>query len=270
VSVPALRLEGVAVVGDEDSRPLLAEIDWTVGADEHWAVIGPNGAGKSTLLGVAAGAIVPDQGRVTALGERFDARGLANPALRIGVIESRPRIYADNLTVDEVVYMHRTGPAAVMGSRIPESDRAKARHLLERFDCAHLLGRRYRTCSQGERQRVMLARAMMREPELLLLDEPSSALDMIAREAFVEAVGALVGESPGLATVTVAHHLEELPPVLTHAMLLAQGQVLAVGPADDVLRADNLSAAFAAPIEVSGGDGRWSARLAAPAPVESS
>jgi iron complex transport system ATP-binding protein len=269
VSVPALRLEGVAVVGEEDSRPLLAGIDWTVGADEHWAVIGPNGAGKSTLLGVAAGAIVPDEGRVTALGEGFDARGLANPALRIGVIESRPRVYADNLTVDEVVYMHRTGPAAVMGSRIPEADRAKARHLLERFDCAHLLGRRYRTCSQGERQRVMLARAMMREPELLLLDEPSSALDMIAREAFVEAVGALVGESAGLATVTVAHHLEELPPVLTHAMLLARGRVLTVGSADEVLRADNLSAAFAAPIEVSGGDGRWSARLAQHTSVES-
>ncbi|HVW48222.1 MAG TPA: ATP-binding cassette domain-containing protein [Solirubrobacterales bacterium] len=263
MSAPALCLEGVAVFGDEGARPLLAGIDWTVEADEHWAVIGPNGAGKSTLLGVAAGAIVPDEGRVTALGEGFDARGLANPALRIGVIESRPRVYAENLTVDEVVYMHRTGPAAVMGTRIPEAEREKARHLLERFGCARLLGRRYRTCSQGERQRVMLARAMMREPELLLLDEPSSALDMIAREAFVEAVGTLVGESPGLATVTVAHHLEELPPVLTHAMLLAGGEILAIGAADEVLRADHLSAAFAAPIEVSRGGGRWSARLAA-------
>jgi iron complex transport system ATP-binding protein len=269
VSEPALRLEGVAVFGDEDSRPLIEEIDWTVGADEHWAVIGPNGAGKSTLLGVASGAIAPDEGRVTALGEPFHARGLANPALRIGVIESRPRVYAENLTVDEVVYMHRTGPAAVMGTRITEDEREKARNLLDRFGCGRLLGRRYRTCSQGERQRVMLARAMMREPDLLLLDEPSSALDMIAREAFVEAVGTLAGESAGLATVTVAHHLEELPPVLTHAMLLAQGRVLAVGSVDDVLRDENLSAAFAAPIEVSGGRGRWSARLAAASPVES-
>jgi iron complex transport system ATP-binding protein len=262
-------MEGVAVFGDEDSRPLLDGIDWTVEADEHWAVIGPNGAGKSTLLGVAAGALAPDEGRVTALGAGFDARGLANPSLRIGVIESRPRVYADNLTVDEVVYMHRTGPAAVMGTRITEDERGKARDLLDRFGCGRLFGRRYRTCSQGERQRVMLARAMMREPDLLLLDEPSSALDMIAREAFVEAVGALVEESPGLATVTVAHHLEELPPVLTHAMLLADGRTLAAGPADDVLRADKLSAAFAAPIEVSGGRGRWSARLAADAPVGS-
>jgi iron complex transport system ATP-binding protein len=256
-------MEGVAVFGDEQSRPLLEGVDWTVRTDEHWAVIGPNGAGKSTLLGVAAGAVDPDEGQVTVLGESFDARGLANPALRIGVIESRPRVYAENLTVDEVVYMHRTGPAAVMGSRISASERDKARHLLERFGCARLLGRRYRTCSQGERQRVMLARAMMREPDLLLLDEPSSALDMIARESFVDAVGTLVRESPGIATVTVAHHLEELPSVLTHAMLLAQGRILAAGPTGQVLRADNLSAAFAAPIEVSRGRGRWSARLAA-------
>ncbi|MBS1677866.1 MAG: ATP-binding cassette domain-containing protein [Actinobacteria bacterium] len=263
MSSPALRLEGVTVLGDEGGRLPLADVDWTVASDEHWAVIGPNGAGKSTLLGVAAGAIVPDRGTVTALGESFDGHGLANPALRIGVIESRPRVYAENLTVDEIVYMHRTGPAAVMGSRIPESDREKARNLLARFDCAHLTARLYRTCSQGERQRVMLARAMMREPALLLLDEPSSSLDMIAREAFVAAVGALIRESPGLATVTVAHHLEELPPVLTHAMLLAGGRVQATGPAAEVLNADSLSRAFGAPIEVERAGDRWTARLPA-------
>jgi iron complex transport system ATP-binding protein len=261
VSTPAIRLEGVAVRGDEGSRPLLEGIDWTVGIDEHWAVIGPNGAGKSTLLGVAAGSIVPDEGTVAILGHGFDTHGLANPALRIGVIESRPRVYADNLKVEEVVYMHRTGPAAVMGTAIPEEDRRKARELLDRFNCGHLLARRYRTCSQGERQRVMLARAMMRDPALLLLDEPSSALDMIARETFVEAVGGLIEESSGLATVTVAHHLEELPPVLTHAMLLAEGRVLTAGPAEDVLDTENLSQAFAAPIEVGRAGNRWSAKL---------
>jgi iron complex transport system ATP-binding protein len=263
LSAPALRLQAVVVRGDESARPLLDGIEWTVERDEHWAVVGPNGAGKSTLLGVAAGTIAPGSGTVTALGEGFDALGLANPALRIGVIESRPRTYADNLTVEEVVYMHRTGPAAVMGGRIPESERAKARELLERFHCGHLAARRYRTCSQGERQRVMLARAMMREPELLLLDEPSSALDLIAREDFLEAVAALVAESPGLATVSVAHHLEELPPVLTHALVLGDGRVLASGPAERVLDDANLSRAFAAPIAVERVGGRWRAELAA-------
>ena len=262
MSVAALRMEGVAVFGDEASRPLLEDVDWTVAPDEHWAVVGPNGAGKSTLLGLAAGAIRPDRGTVTALGAGFDAFGLANPALRIGVIESRPRTYAENLSVEEVVWMHRTGPAAVMGSRIPAADRARAAALLDRFGCAHLAKRRYRTCSQGERQRVMLARAMMREPALLLLDEPSSALDLIAREAFLEAVAALVGDSPGLATVTVAHHLEELPPVLTHAMVLAAGRVLAAGPAGEVLSSENLSRAFGAAIDVVRDEGRWQASLA--------
>jgi iron complex transport system ATP-binding protein len=255
-------MAGVAVRGDEDARPLLDGIDWTVGTDEHWAVIGPNGAGKSTLLGAAAGTIVPDEGTVEIFGTGFGARGLADPTLRTGVIESRPRVYADNLKVEEVVYMHRTGPAAVMGTAIPEEDRRKARDLLERFNCAHLVHRRYRTCSQGERQRVMLARAMMRDPDLLLLDEPSSALDMIAREAFVESLGAVIRDATNLATVTVAHHLEELPPILTHAMLLADGRIQTTGPAADVLTAANLSRAFGAPIAVERNGGRWQAGLA--------
>jgi iron complex transport system ATP-binding protein len=265
LSVPALRLEAVGVLGDESARPLLDRLDWTVLPDEHWAVVGPNGAGKSTLLGVAAGTIRPDRGTVTVLGEGFDAFGLANPALRIGVIESRPRTYAENLTVEEVVRMHQTGPAAVMGGAIPDADRRKAEELLRSLGCADLTQRRYRTCSQGERQRVMLARAMMREPALLLLDEPSSALDLIAREAFVGAVGDLLAECPGLASATVAHHLEELPPVVTHAMVLARGRVEAAGPAVEVLSAANLSRAFEAPIEVERERGRWRATLASPA-----
>ncbi|MBS1886180.1 MAG: ATP-binding cassette domain-containing protein [Actinobacteria bacterium] len=258
-------MRAVAVLGDEGDRPPLEGIDWCVRAGEHWAVVGPNGAGKSTLLGVAAGAIAPDRGTVAALGRGFDAHGLANPSLQIGVIESRPRVYADNLTVEEVVSMHRTGPAAVMGRAIPERQKDRARELLARFGCERLTARRYRTCSQGERQRVMLARAMMRDPLLLLLDEPSSALDLVARESFLAAVEELAELSPDLATITVAHHLEELPRTVSAALLLAEGRPLAAGPVADVLSAENLSRAFTAPIEVERTDGRWRASLATPA-----
>jgi iron complex transport system ATP-binding protein len=263
LSTAALEMHGVSAFGDAGERPMLAKVDWTVGRGEHWALVGANGAGKSTLLKVAAGMLEPDEGTVRALGEPFDTHGLANPKLRIGVIESHPRTYAENLTVLEIVSMQRTGPAAVMGARIDPTERERAAALLERFGCGHLASRRYRVCSQGERQRVMLARAMMRDPELLLLDEPSSALDLIAREACLEAVSALVAGAPRIATVTVAHHLEELPAVVDHAVLLREGRVLAAGPVAAVLSTENLSRAFAAPVEVRHGSGRWRADLAA-------
>ena len=252
----------VLVTGDEDLRPLLVGIEWTVGRGEHWAVVGPNGAGKSTLLAVAAGQLEPDRGSVLVFGERHDAIGLRSPRLRIGVIEGRPRIYSEGLTAEEVVYMHRTGPAAVMGSRISGEDRAKARELLERFECDGLARRRYRTCSQGERQRVMLARAMMREPELLLLDEPCSALDLPMRGAFIRAMCQLAAADPEIATITVAHHLEELAPITSHALLLSAGRVVAAGPVDSTLTPELLSSCFGASIALERADGRWTAQLA--------
>ena len=256
-------MQAVFVNGDEGSRPLLGGVDWTVERGERWAVVGPNGAGKSTLLSVAGGEIQPDTGSVIALGERHGAIGLRNPRLRIGIIAGIPRIHSDGLTVEEVVYMHPTGPAAVMGARIDREEREKARLLLGRFGCGHLAQRRYRTCSQGERQRVMLARVMMRDPELLLLDEPSSALDLPMREAFVDAMTSLATTAPELATVTVVHHLEELPSTTSHALLLANGRVVARGPVESALTAASLSRCFDASVELERDAGRWSLRLAA-------
>jgi iron complex transport system ATP-binding protein len=257
-----LRLAGVEVVAAGAPRPLLQVGSWTVRGGEHWAVVGGNGAGKSTLLGVSAGRLAPARGRVEILGMPPGAPGLADPRLRVGILEGTPRTFAGELTAVEVVTLPQAGPAAVLGAPRDPAERDRAHVLLELLDAGHLAQRRYGSCSAGERQRVLLARTLMRDPGLLLLDEPVASLDLPGREALLRALERLAAVRGDLASITVTHHLEELPVTTTHALLLRDGAVIAAGPADDVIDDVHLRACFGIEVSVTRAGGRWLAQLA--------
>jgi iron complex transport system ATP-binding protein len=261
VTAPALQLRGVEVVAPDAARPLLHALDWTVRAGEHWAIIGANGAGKSTLLRVAAGTLKPADGSVDVLGEPHGAPGLRDPRLRVSLLDAAPRTFAGQLSGLDVVVLRRAGPAALLGAPPAPGDRLRACALLELLDAAKLADRRYASCSQGERQRILLARALMRDPGLLLLDEPVAGLDLPSRELLLRALERLAAQRPDLASVTVTHHLEELPATTTHALLLRQGRAVAAGPVDAVIDGRSLSVCFDVDVAVTRSAGRWLAHL---------
>jgi iron complex transport system ATP-binding protein len=243
---------------------LLDGVEWVVHAGEQWAVLGPNGAGKTTLLNVAAGLRHPSRGAVRILGETVGRVDLRELRARIGYLDlALETAFAPRRTALEVALTGATGSIALLEERLTASDHERARDLLARFGCAPVSGQAFRTCSQGQRRRVLLARALMHDPPLLLLDEPADGLDLPGREALLAALATLAGDGPAAAVVTVTHHLEELPASTTHALLLRGGRVVAAGPADTVLTDAPLSACFGAPITVRREDGRWTARAAA-------
>ena len=256
---PALRLDAVTVV--REGQQALDEVDWQVLPGEHWAVLGPNGAGKSTLLQVAAGRLVPTRGTAQVLGEPVPVDdgvrsriGLASAALA----EWLPR----GQTALDLVLAAAYGSIARGTEGYDDADRARALAVLRRLGCGRLADRRYSTLSEGERQRVQVARALSPDPELLLLDEPAAALDLGAREALLRRLTRVLADPGAPATVLVTHRVEELPVGMTHALLLAGGRVRAAGPVAEVLTGPALSSAFGFPLRVVADRGRWSAHAA--------
>ncbi|MER7503833.1 ATP-binding cassette domain-containing protein [Nonomuraea pusilla] len=256
---PVLRADGVAIV--RDGRHLLCDVSLTVNRGEHWALLGANGAGKSTLLGLLGAVTHPTRGLVQVLGRtlgRVDVR-----ELRSYLGHVNPRHAPDGpLTVREVVLTGLTNTAAFVPRWAPSPEEAeRADRLVAMLGMAARSGASWTTLSQGERGRALIARALMPQPRLLLLDEPATGLDLAAREQLLSSIDALRAEHPTLATVLVTHHLEELPASTTHAMLLRDGRCLASGPVGDVLTTDLVSACFDHPVLIArGDDGRWSAR----------
>jgi iron complex transport system ATP-binding protein len=238
---------------------VLDRIDWTVNPGEQWALLGPNGSGKSTLISVAGAMRFPSTGTADVLGKRLGTISLWELRERIGHISPSQTVH-DWQSVEDVVLTGATSTAWVLHDRVGERDRVHAREQLELVGALDLAEREFATLSQGEKQRVRIARALMADPPLLLLDEPATGLDLPSREALLSALGTLARKKPEQATVFVSHHLEELPASTTHAMLLRAGQIVAIGPAPDVLTSTNVSTAFGYPITVGYQDGRWSAR----------
>ena len=241
---------------------ILRDISWTVRPGEHWALLGPNGSGKSTLLSLAGAVRHPSGGTVTVLGGRLGRVDMPALRRRIGVVDPMLRLL-EWLTVEDVVLTGATGTIRPLWDRYGPAERERARELLALVGCTELAGREIATCSQGERQRVRIARALMPSPPLLLLDEPAVGLDLPAREALLGALAALAAADPALTTVLVTHHLEELPATTTHALLLRAGEVVAAGPVGAKLTSDNVSACFGFDVRVARKAGRWTARAAA-------
>ncbi len=260
----ALALVGVSVwrwhAGSGTRVPLLDALDWTVRPGERWALLGPNGAGKTTLLTVAGAVDFPSSGTVEILGRRLGRTDVFRLREAIGFVDARAgHRFAPALSVEQVV---RTGATQTIGyfeDRLTRGDLERARELLDGFGVAPIAGRRFAHCSQGERKRTLIARALVPRPRLLLLDEPGAGLDLPGRELLLAALARLADDDPSLALVVTTHHLEELPASTTHALLLREGRVVAAGPTVETLTASHLSACFGLPVSLTTADGRWSA-----------
>jgi iron complex transport system ATP-binding protein len=254
-------LELVDVTVKRGQSTLLEGIDWTVEEDERWVVLGPNGAGKTTLLQVAAAQIHPTSGIVGILGEVLGTVDVFDLRPRIGLTSAAlaDRIPRHELVHDVVV----SASYSVLGrwrEHYDELDHERARDLLVEVGAGHLLDRTFGTLSEGERKRVQIARALMTDPELLLLDEPAAGLDLGGREDLVSTLTVLAMDELSPATVLVSHHVEEIPPGFTHALLLRKGRIVAAGPMEQVLTEEVISTTFGMPLQLTHEDGRWAAR----------
>lgn len=240
---------------------LVAGVDWRVEVDERWVVLGPNGAGKTTLLRLAGAEMHPTTGTVDVLGERLGKVDVFELRTRLGFCTAAlgNRIPADEKVLDVVV----SAGYAVLGrwrEEYDQLDTGRAEELLKALGIGHLAGRTFGTLSEGERKRTLISRALMTDPELLLLDEPAAGLDLGGREDLVARLTDLAADPDAPTSILVTHHVEEIPPGYTHLMLLAQGAVVAQGLIDDVLTSENLSSAFGQRLELTRADDRFFAR----------
>jgi iron complex transport system ATP-binding protein len=257
----ALAFEGVRVWTPHGAE-ILRGIDWRVRRGERWALIGPNGSGKSTLLSLAGAVRHPSAGRVSVLGGTLGKVDMPSLRKSIGHVDSNSAPY-DWLTAEEVVLTGIGSTLRPLWGTYSEQERDRARGLLDLLGCGGLADREIGTCSQGERGRVRIARALIAAPQLLLLDEPAVGLDLAAREALIAALDRLSTDQPDLTTILVTHHLEEIPSSTTHALLLREGSIVANGKIRESLTSGHLTSCFGLPITCHHDGERWSARAPA-------
>src|ERR671914_1209765 len=257
--VAVVDLAGVTIV--RNGATLINDITWTVDESDRWVIIGPNGAGKTTLLQVIAAQIHPTAGVAGLLGEVLGA---------VDVFELRPRIGLTSAALAERIPRHERVQDLVVSAsygvvgrwreEYESFDHGRAEELLLEVGVLHLADRTFGTLSEGERKRVQIARALMTDPELLLLDEPAAGLDLAGRETLVRTLGELAQDPYAPASVLVTHHVEEIPAGITHAMLMRQGEVTAAGPLEEALTGENLTATFDLRLALTRDGDRFAAR----------
>lgn len=253
-----LELVDVSVV--RDGRALVDDVSWSVKEGERWIILGPNGAGKTTLLNLASTYLFPTAGHATILGDRLGAVDVFELRPRIGVSSSG---LADKLppgqTVLQTVLTAAYGMTAGWQEHYEAVDEDRARAFLDRLGMNDYLHRQFGTLSEGERKRTQIARSMMADPELLLLDEPAAGLDLGGREDLVRRLGRLARDPYAPSMIMVTHHVEEIPPGFTHVLMVRQGKVLTAGPLEMEMTSANLSRCFGLPLVVEHVGDRWTA-----------
>ncbi|MET3549101.1 iron complex transport system ATP-binding protein [Paenibacillus favisporus] len=229
---------------------LMKNVSWQVKPGENWALLGLNGSGKTTLLNIVNGYIWPSEGSVSVLGHRFGEVDLRELRKSIGWVSNsfQERLYGSDRTQNIVV----SGKHATVGlyDKTSEEDYDRARELMETMNCGHLWDREYRTCSQGEKQKLLIARALMADPRILILDEPCNGLDLFSREKLLDSIRELTLQPDAPTLIYVTHHTEEILPAFSHVLLMRRGEAVCSGRTDDVLTADTLSDLFESPVEV--------------------
>ena len=226
---------------------ILDDVSWRVERGEHWVILGANGSGKTSLLSALTAYLTPSAGRVEVLGSAYGKTDWRELRKHVGLVSSSIRqLIGDGVTGLEVAASGKDATLNPWG-RLPTADRTRALTILRRVEAAKLAERPWAVLSQGERQRVLIGRALMADPPLLILDEPCAGLDPLAREGFVQFLQRLGTRRGAPALVLVTHHVEEIAPVFTHALLLRAGRVLASGPKDETLTTRHLTATFGAP-----------------------
>jgi iron complex transport system ATP-binding protein len=243
-----------------DKKPILNNVDWQIEPSQRWVIIGPNGAGKTSLLRIAAAQIHPSTGQATILGERLGEINVFELRTRIGFASSAQAAHIPNS--ETVLNAVMTASYAINGrwnEQYDDIDERRARRVLGEWGLADFADRAFGTLSDGERKRTQIARSVMPDPELLLLDEPVASLDLAAREQTIRIIGEYASSPYAPAMVMVTHHLEEIPSGFTHALILVDGQVYAAGEINSTLTSEKISEAFGFDIEVSHVNGRFQA-----------
>ncbi|REJ04426.1 ABC transporter ATP-binding protein [Microbacterium bovistercoris] len=256
-------LEFTDVVVRREGRNIVDHVTWEVSDDQRWVVLGPNGAGKTTLLQLADTLLHPTSGAVEILGEQLGRTDVFELRPRIGFASSAMarRVPRDETVLNAVL----TAAYSVLGrwnEEYEDIDERQAMRVLAEWHLDHLADRLFGTLSDGEQKRVQIARAIMTDPELLLLDEPTASLDLGSREELLGLLSGYASSPTTPAMVMVTHHVEEIPVGFTHVLLLRDGGVVAAGPLDEALTAENLSIAFGMPIVLTSDGGRYAARAA--------
>ncbi len=236
---------------------ILDRLSWRVAKGEHWVILGANGSGKTSMLSALTGYLTPSDGTLRLLGEEYGESDWRELRRRVGIVSSAIRQKVPDWDTADLVVVGGKYAMLDYWGRVTKADRAAAMTELRRVGCAHLAGREWGVLSQGERQRVLIARALMASPAVLILDEPCAGLDPVARERFLGFIEKLAARKNSPALIFVTHHVEEITPAFTHGLLLRSGRVDACGEISSVLTSASLSRAFGAKLRLHRRDGRY-------------